>query len=70
MTKPIPAAAALVPRIMGDGGDIVANSLSFVRAHLDMEVAYLSELVDDRLVFCAFNAPGLEDMVSVGQSMR
>jgi EAL domain-containing protein (putative c-di-GMP-specific phosphodiesterase class I) len=69
MTKPIPAAAALVPKIMGDGGDIVANSLSFVRTHLDMEVAYLSELVDDRLVFRAFNAPGLEDMISVGQSM-
>ncbi|MDB4213673.1 EAL domain-containing protein [Octadecabacter sp.] len=69
MTKPIPAAAALVPRIMGDGGDIVANSLSFVRTHLDMEVAYLSELVDDTLVFRAVNAPGLEDMISVGQSM-
>ncbi|MDB4053748.1 hypothetical protein N9499_07455 [Octadecabacter sp.] len=65
MTKPIPAAAALVPRFIDDGGDIVANSLSFVRTHLDMEVAYLSELIDDTLVFRAVNAPGLEDMISV-----
>ncbi|MCF2870795.1 EAL domain-containing protein [Octadecabacter sp. G9-8] len=69
MTKMDPATAALVPRVTGDNGDIVSNSLAFVRSHLDMEVAYLSEFVDENLVFRAVNAPGLEDMVSVGGSM-
>lgn len=69
MTEMAPAAAALVPRMTGDGGDIISNSLAFVRSHLGMEVAYLSEFVGDDLVFRAVNAPGLEEMISVGNSM-
>ena len=49
--------------------DIISSSLSFVRQHLGMEVAYLSEFVGDDLVFRAVDAPGLEDMIDVGQSM-
>jgi len=69
MTELDPAAAALVPRVTGDGGDVIANALAFVRSHLGMEVAYLSEFVGEDLVFRAVNAPGLEDMISVGNSM-
>ncbi len=49
--------------------DIVQSSLNFVRQHLGMEVAYLSEFVDDDLVFRAVDAPGFEDAVAVGKSM-
>lgn len=44
-------------------------SLNFVREHLGMEVAYLSEFVGDDLVFRAVSAPGLEEMVYVGGGM-
>lgn len=64
-----PAAAALAPEL-GDGdGDVIFNSLSFVRLHLDMEVAYLSEFVGNELVFRAVIAPGLEHMIEVGGTM-
>jgi len=49
-----------------DADDIIASALKFVRSHLDMEVAYLSEFVDDNLVFRAVDAPGLDDLVGVG----
>ena len=63
-------------RVMGDvltkgmsADDTINTALEFVRSHLDMEVAYLSEFIDDDLVFRAVSAPGLEEMVSVGDSM-
>lgn len=52
-----------------DADDTIATSLEFVRSHLGMEVAYLSEFVDDDLVFRAISAPGLEGMISVGDTM-
>lgn len=64
-----PRAADLVPKIVAGDGDVIANSLSLVRTHLDMEVAYLSEFVGEDMVFRAVCAPGLEDMVEVGGSM-
>jgi len=64
-----PAAAALVPRMGDGGGDIIANSLSFVRSHLGMEIAYLSEFVGDDLVFRAVDAPGFEEMIDVGDTL-
>jgi len=50
-------------------GDPITASLDFVREHLGMEVAYLSEFIDDALVFRAVSAPGLEELVQVGGSM-
>lgn len=64
-----PAAAALAPQLPISDGDVVSNSLAFVRSHLDMEVAYLSEFVGEELVFRAVCAPGLEDMIEVGGTM-
>ncbi len=49
--------------------DTITAALSFVRQHLNMEVAYLSEFVGDDLVFRAVSAPGFEDMVAVGGAM-
>ena len=61
------------PAITGlasSGGDETVNSaLEFVRTHLGMEVAYLSEFVGDDLVFRAVSAPGLENLAYVGGSM-
>ncbi|MEM6371918.1 MAG: EAL domain-containing protein [Pseudomonadota bacterium] len=51
------------------GDDTIDASLRFVREHLGMEVAYLSEFVGEDLVFRAVNAPGFEGMVHVGGSM-
>lgn len=49
--------------------DLIENALTFVREHLDMEVAYLSEFVGDDMVFRSLSAPGFEDVVSVGSSI-
>lgn len=56
------------PRLGDDSFDVVTSALSSVRAHLGMEIAYLSEFVDGRSVFRAVDAPGLEDRVRVGDS--
>lgn len=69
MTELGPTAAVFAPRLTSGSDDLVANSLSFVRSHLDMEVAYLSEFVGDNLVFRAVDAPGFEDIVHVDGMM-
>ncbi|MGX1101558.1 sensor domain-containing phosphodiesterase [Amorphus sp. MBR-141] len=51
----------------GDG-DIVARALEVIRKHLGMDVAYVSEFVDDRSVFRKVDAPGLEELIKVGDS--
>ncbi len=48
--------------------DIIDSALETVRRHLGMEVAYLSELVGDELVFRAVSAPGLENIVKPGDT--
>jgi hypothetical protein len=45
---------------------MVKRSLQAIRTHLDMEVAYVSEFVDDRIVFREVDAPGLEDEIKAG----
>lgn len=70
MTEIAPAAAtALVPRMSAQSGDIIENSLSFVRSHLDMEIAYLSEFVGDDIVLRAVNCAGAKQDVKVGDTM-
>lgn len=43
----------------------IDKTLETIRAHLGMEVAYLSEFIGDESVFRAVNAPGLEDLIKV-----
>jgi EAL domain-containing protein (putative c-di-GMP-specific phosphodiesterase class I) len=43
--------------------------LEVIRRHLGMEVAYISEFVGERSVFRAVDAPGLEAMIKVGDSV-
>lgn len=47
---------------------MVKRSLQAIRAHLGMEVAYVSEFVGDRAVFREVDAPGLEAMIKPGDS--
>ncbi|MEM6408969.1 MAG: EAL domain-containing protein [Pseudomonadota bacterium] len=64
--------AAVVSQVVQDagaGGDVIRSALNFVRTHLDMELAYLSEFVDDTFVFRAVDAPGFEHMAAPGMSM-
>ena len=58
MTIVTPPPAAFVPRMVAECDDVVMNSLAFVRAHLAMDVAYVSEFVGDEIVFRAVSAPG------------
>lgn len=67
MTDNAVAVAPLLDASSSD--DIIQSSLEFVRQHLGMDVAYLSEFVNDDLVFRAVDAPGFEDAVAVGKSM-
>ncbi len=61
---------ALVARVNPtDGEDTIQTALDFVRTHLNMEVAYLSEFVGEDLVFRAVSAPGFEDQCFVGGGM-
>jgi hypothetical protein len=53
-----PAAATLAHR-----------SLEAVRRHLGMDVAYLSEFIGDDTVFREVDAPGLEALIKVGDSL-
>ncbi len=46
--------------------DAVDIILETVRKHFDMEVAYLSEIVDGQSVFRAVSAPGFEALISPG----
>ena len=74
MTDPIsPDPAQISPAqalLKGYSGDeTVDAALDFVRSHLGMEVAYLSEFVGEELIFRAVSAPGFEDMAHVGGSM-
>ena len=52
-----------------DDSAAIQNTLDTVRQTLGMEVAYLSEFVEERAVFHAVSAPGLEAMIRPSQSM-
>ncbi|MEL6958206.1 MAG: EAL domain-containing protein [Pseudomonadota bacterium] len=62
------AAAALAPEMTSSDGDLIRNALSFVRRHLDMEMAYLTEFHDDKVVFRTVVAPGLEHVLKPGSA--
>lgn len=68
----MPAKKALYDLIAAPTGEqsdgIVRRALRAIRAHLGMEVAYVSEFVGDRAVFREVDAPGLEAAIKVGDS--
>lgn len=67
MTKHSPT----LPQIAADAtrASAIQTTLETVRETLGMEVGYLSEFVDERAVFRAVSAPGLEALIQPSQSM-
>ncbi len=47
---------------------LIRPALRILRAHLDMDVAYVSEIVDDQSVFQEVDAPGLEHLIKPGDA--
>lgn len=58
--------AKLGPSASDPSGSLVKRSLEAVRAHLGMDVAYVSEIVGDDSVFREVDAPGLEHLAKPG----
>lgn len=56
------------PRTHEPAGDLISRALRAIRFHLGMEVAYVSEMVGGQSVFRHVDAPGLEDIVAVGDA--
>ncbi len=48
--------------------NVVKRALQAIRSHLGMQVAYVSEFVDNRSVFREVDAPGLEALIKAGDS--
>lgn len=55
-------------RAAAPGSKSVGRALEVIRKHLGMDVAYVSEFVGDRSVFREVDAPGLDDLIKVGES--
>lgn len=65
-------ASALSHAFAGVSGDVegmIGPTLEAIRRHLGMEVAYVSEFVGDRSIMREVDAPGLEHMIKVGDSL-
>lgn len=60
---------ALANSCRPDSEDTASQLLSAIRVHLGMEVAYISEFVDDRSVFREVDAPGFEAVIKAGDSI-
>jgi GAF domain-containing protein len=53
----------------GEGaGAVVQRALAAIRAHLGMDVAYISQFVGDEMVLREVDAPGQETLVKVGDA--
>ncbi len=50
-------------------GSLIEHALNFVRTHLHMDVAYLSEFVPEGIAFRVVDAPGFEELLQVGKTM-
>ncbi|CUH40800.1 Bacteriophytochrome cph2 [Jannaschia seosinensis] len=64
----IPSAVALTDPNRESEDEIIDRALDAVRSHLDMPIAYLCEIVDDRTIFRHVSAPGLEHLIHRGNS--
>src|SRR5690554_2703683 len=59
----------LTSALDGKAEHSLKRALEAMRVHLGMQVAYVSEFVDDRTYFREVDAPGLEHVVKPGDSM-
>ncbi|MEH2482840.1 EAL domain-containing protein (putative c-di-GMP-specific phosphodiesterase class I) [Nitrobacteraceae bacterium AZCC 2146] len=60
--------AKIALRNVDAASSVVVRALQLIRAHLRMEIAYVSEFEDGREVFREVVAPGEEDLIKVGDS--
>lgn len=51
-----------------DNDSSIRRALKAIRAHLGMEIAYVSEFVGNSTVFREVDAPGLENLIKVGDA--
>jgi hypothetical protein len=56
------------PDEAADTQSVIKRALHAIRAHLGMEVAYISEFVGEQSVFREVDAPGLEHVIKAGDS--
>ncbi len=63
---PLLDALAVGSAAAGDRPELIRTMLTSVRQHLGMEVAYVSEFVENDSVFRCVDAPGLEAMIKPG----
>lgn len=65
-----PDAARMHAALVGAGGDgsLIDRALHAVRAHLGLQVAYVSEFVHNEAVFRHVDAPGLEHLAKPGDA--
>jgi len=60
---------ALLAAMTADSGDDVVNrALKAIRAHLGMDIAYVSEFIGDTMVLREVDAPGQEALAKVGDA--
>ena len=65
--RPLPSSfSSPLPAAAGAGRLPLQKALAAIRQHLGMDVAYLSQIVGDDSVFEIIDAPGLEEIVKVG----
>ena len=48
--------------------ELIARALAAIRAHLGMDVSYVSQFDGDRTIFRVVDAPGLEHVIKPGDS--
>ena len=58
----------LLPEDSDENLSRIDRALRTARTHLGMEVAYVSRFEDDKTVFREVDAPGLEDLIKVGDA--
>jgi EAL domain-containing protein (putative c-di-GMP-specific phosphodiesterase class I) len=66
--EPNPINAFLIEASAQRGSEAIRRALQAVRCHLGLQVAYVSRFVDNQSVFREVDAPGLEDLIKVGDS--
>lgn len=58
----------VAPELATPGDTLVQQVLQSVRQHLGMEIAYISQFVDNDSIFRVVDAPGLEALIKPGDS--
>ncbi len=58
----------MLKRIETESPEAIKGALQAIREHLGMEIAYISEFVDNQSIFREVDAPGLDHLIKVGDA--